>query len=215
MAIRTLEELEATLTADLKWRVQEMFVFEKMAEKAREHELSALMRAGLALVYAHWEGYVKTAGSGYLEYISRKRLKLGQLRPEVAAVALRNVITTLSQQKSSESHTDLVRTLWDRADETIAVPYETTTIRTNANLKFELFASIMHSLGCDASRHRAHEMLIDERLLGWRNEIAHGRGQLVTLTDWIVMRDVVEVILRDVRTQVSNAAAMNTFMRQQ
>lgn len=172
------------------------------------------MRGGLALLYAHWEGYVKTAGAGYLEFISRKGLKLGQLRPEIAAVALRNAISVLAQEKSSESHTELVHTLWDRVEESIPIPHETTTIRTNANLKFAQFESIMHSLGCDASRHRTHELLIDQRLLAWRNEIAHGRGQYVTFADWVVTRDAVEIILRDVRTQVANAAALETYRRQ-
>lgn len=213
LAVRTLEELEAALTTDLKWRVQEMFVFEQTVTNARQHEQPALLRASLALVYAHWEGYVKTAGSSYLEYLSRKKLKLGELRAEVAAVALRSKIQRVAEEKTSESHSELVSLLWDGLDEDAQIPYTRATIRTQANLNFRLFESIMHSLGCDVSHHRGSELLIDERLLGSRNEIAHGRGEVVSLDEWLDVRRAVESILQDVRTVLSNAAATESFRR--
>lgn len=213
MAIRTLEELEAFLTTDLKWRTQEMFVFEQMVRTSREHERRALLRGSLALVYAHWEGYVKSAGTGYLEYVSRKNLKLGQLRPELAAVALRSNIARMAEEKSSESHTAIVETLWHQTDQIVRLPYERSTIRTRANLNFKTFESVMHSLGCDVSHHKSHELLIDERLLGSRNHVAHGQREAVDLDQWQDTRDAVEEMLRDVRTVVGNAAAMEAYRR--
>nr|WP_314842124.1 MAE_28990/MAE_18760 family HEPN-like nuclease [uncultured Microbacterium sp.] len=211
MSVRTVDQLEAQLTKDLKWRTQEMFVFERIVATARQHEQPALLRGGLALLYAHWEGYIKTAGSSYLEYVSRLGLSLGDLRPELAAVALRSRISRLADEKSSRAHSELVRAIRDEGTSNAELPYTRATIRTRANLKFSEFESIMHSLGCSSDLHRANALLIDERLLGSRNEISHGERQYVELVDWIKMRDVVETILRDVRTQLSNAAATGAF----
>lgn len=211
--IRTLDQLEAALTADLSWRRHELWVFESTAQSANDVKKSALMRAGLALLYAHWEGYVKSAGSMYLEYVSRKGLKLGELAPELAAIAMRAEIQRLAVEKYSESHTQLVKTIWDSTNDAANLPYGATTIRTYANLNYRLFESIMHSLGCDSQDHRTKSLLIDERLLSWRNEIAHGRGQQVDLADWRDLRDAVEGILVDVRIQLSNAAALQSYRR--
>jgi len=213
MTIHTLDELESALTLDLKWRVQELFAFEQLTSNARDSHRDALLRGSLALLYAHWEGFVKAAGSSYLEFISRKRLKLGELRPEIAAIALRGEINKLALERSSESHGRLVVMLWDELGSDAKLPYDKATIRTRANLKFSVFESIMYSLGCDSSRHKTHELLIDERLLGFRNEIAHGRQEYIELDDWLTTRDAVESILKDVRTQIANAAVLETFRR--
>lgn len=211
MKIRALEQLEAALTEDLEWRKHEIAVWERVAKAARPHEQPALLRGGLALLYAHWEGYVKTACTCYLEYVSRKGLMLGALRAELAAVALRSKIQDLAVAKSSESHTSIVETI--RAEATIParLPYDTATIRTYANLNFRTFASIMHSLGCDSSRHELTSFVIDNRLLRARNEIAHGRNEFVSLGDWQDIRDRLLPILDDVRTQLSNAAALGEY----
>lgn len=212
-AIRTLERLEAELTKDLKWRIQELWVFEHLLRQARDHEKSALLRGSLALIYAHWEGYVKSAGAIYLEYISRKGLRLEQLRPELVAVALRGQITELSASKNSEDHTALVSKLWLETGQKANLPYKRATIRTQANLKFKLFASIMHSLGIDPDAWRMYELLIDEKLLGCRNEISHGEQEVVDLDGWMAVRDAVDSILRQVRNEVANAAATSGYLR--
>lgn len=208
-----MDQLEAALTADLKWRTQEMFTFERMTRSARSHEQPALLRGGLALLYAHWEGYVKTAGSLYLEHVSRKGLTLGELRPELAAVALRGRITRIAEEKSSFAHTTLVALIRDGESQDARLPYERSTIRTRANLKFSEFESIMHSLGCDGAPHKTKELLIDERLLGSRNGISHGEREYVPFDEWVTTRDAVEEILKDVRVQLSNAAAVKSFRR--
>jgi acetylornithine deacetylase/succinyl-diaminopimelate desuccinylase-like protein len=158
-------------------------------------------------------GYVKTAGSSYLQYVSRKGLKLGELRPELAAVALRAKIITLANEKNAEPHTEIIQLIRDEATTAAALPYDMTTIRTRANLNFKTFASIMHSLGCDAHRHASLAIHIDQRLLGGRNEIAHGREEYVSLDDWIELRDVVEAVLKDIRVQLANAAATAAYRR--
>lgn len=211
--IRTIDQLEAYLTTDLKWRTQELFAFERMLKVARSHEAPSLLRGSLALIYAHWEGYIKNAGSAYLQYVSRKNLTLGEMRVELAGVALRSQIQRLAEEKSPQRHTEIIEVIEHSMGHKIHLPYETTTIRTNSNLNFKLFDSIMHSLGCDASRHKTRSQLIDERLLGRRNEIAHGRREYVSLDEWIEARETIEAILRDVRNQLANSAATNAYRR--
>ncbi|MFE9249878.1 MAE_28990/MAE_18760 family HEPN-like nuclease [Streptomyces sp. NPDC007088] len=212
-AIRTIDHLESSLTEDLKWRTHEMQLWEQVAASCRTHEVAGILRGGLALVYAHWEGYIKEGARAYLEYISRKGLKVGELRSEIAAVSLRSKLGQGETSKHSASHTEIVDLLRGADSLPADLPYTSATIRTRSNLKFDVFADIMHSIGCDASRHEIYQSTIDKRLLKYRNDIAHGREEYVRLADWIDIRDRVLLILKDVRNQISNAAANEDYRR--
>ncbi|MEU3241052.1 MAE_28990/MAE_18760 family HEPN-like nuclease [Streptomyces violaceoruber] len=211
--IRTIDHLESSLTEDLKWRTHEMQLWEQVASSCRAHQVAGVLRGGLALVYAHWEGYVKEGARAYLEYISRKGLKVNELRSEIAAVALRSKLGQGEASKNSSAHTAIVELLREADTLPANLPYASATIRTRANLKFEVFTDIMHSIGCDASRHEIYQSTIDKRLLRHRNDIAHGREEYVSLSDWIDIRDRVLLILKDVRSQISNAAANEEYRR--
>jgi hypothetical protein len=213
MAVRTLSDLEALLTEELKWRRREVQQWESVVKGVRPHELLAILRGGLAIIYGHWEGYVKTAASAYLEYVSRKGLTVAQLRPELAALALRGLLGTGEMSKKASDHTKIVLAIREESTAPAKLPYEQATIRTYSNLSFDRFVDIMHSIGCDASRHEIHRSLIDNRLLKNRNLIAHGREQYVNLEDWKTIQERVFDILGDVRTQISNAAATRAYLR--
>jgi hypothetical protein len=214
MELRSLDGFETYLTEDLKWRLNELDNWERMVGACRPHERVGALRAGIALLYAHWEGYIKEAARAYLEFVSRKRLKIGELRAELAAVALRGMLGRGEQSKRSADHTALIEMLRNEAQGDANIPYSQSTIRTRSNLAFDVFEDIMHSLGCDASRHEISRTLIDVRLLKNRNEIAHGREMLIELDDWLVIRERVVDVLKDVRTQLQNAAALEHFRRQ-
>jgi hypothetical protein len=209
--IRSLEELESFLTEDIKWRLHEMDQWERVADRARTHELPGLLRGGLALVYAHWEGYVKSSARAYIEYVARKGLRLGELRAEIAAIALRGMLGQGEASKKSHDHTDIVLAIRSGDNSPANLQYNSAIIRTYSNLNFENFADIMHSIGCDATRHEIYLQTIDSRLLRHRNNIAHGREDYVTLDDWRDIKVRVTSILKDVRTQISNAAAQGTY----
>lgn len=190
-----------------------MQIWEQVASSCRDHQLPGVLRGGLALVYAHWEGYVKEGVRSYLEYISRKGLKIGELRSEIAAVALRSKLGRGEASKRSAAHTEIVDLLRSADSLSADLPYTSATIRTQSNLKFDVFADIMHSIGCDTTHHEIYQGTIDKRLLGCRNEISHGREEYVSLTDWIDIRNRVLMILKDVRKQISNAAANEEYRR--
>lgn len=213
MAIRTADGLGSYLIEELKWRKAELDTWERLARSCRPHQQTGLLRAGIALLYAHWEGYVKEAARAYLEYISRQGLYIGDLRDEIAAIALRKVLGTGEQSKKSSDHTGIIALLRDEGRKKATIPYDRSTIRTRSNLHFDVFADIMHSIGCDSSRHELQRGLIDNRLIKNRNDIAHGRMLVIELEDWCDMRTRVQSILEDVRDQLRSAAHSDGYRR--
>ncbi|GGM43991.1 MAE_28990/MAE_18760 family HEPN-like nuclease [Dactylosporangium sucinum] len=211
--VRTVEQLEAALTEELKWRTHEVVQWESVAAGVRDYQLPAVVRGGIALLYGHWEGYVKAAGCLYLEHVSRKGLKIDELRAELAAVSMRTLLGKGESSKSSTQHTEIILAIREGGGELARIPFDRSTIRTRSNLSFEVFEDIMHSIGCDASRHEIHRSLINNRLLKNRNDIAHGRELYVLLDDWRDIRHRVFEMLVDVRTQLANSAATESYRR--
>lgn len=213
MAIRSADELGSYLIEELKWRTAELDTWERLAKSSRPHQQIGILRAGVALLYAHWEGYVKEAARAYLEYVSRQGLRVGDLRDELAAVALRTMLGSGEQSKKSSDHTSIVSALRAEAQSKANIPYDRSTIRTRSNLTFDVFEDIMHSVGCDSSRHELQRVLITNRLVKNRNDISHGRLLLISYEDWLDWRERVVLILEDVRDQLRAAAYSQAFKR--
>jgi hypothetical protein len=65
MSIRTAEQLYDVLAADLIWRKKELSAY-KLAMEAAERSpdrRQAFLRGAVALLYAHWEGFVSWSRS--------------------------------------------------------------------------------------------------------------------------------------------------------
>lgn len=71
MSIRTLEELSDLLARELAWRKKELAVMKGFIEnrKFQADQHRVLIRSGVTMLYAHWEGFIKVAASGYLEFV--------------------------------------------------------------------------------------------------------------------------------------------------
>lgn len=210
--VRTVERLTDALDQDLAWRKRELLTWSSLLLDAKEHERQVLLRGAWALLYAHLEGYVKIASTNYLEHVSHQGLSVGQLRAELAAIALRGVITDAAAAKQNTAHTQLVASV--RAEELPAnLPYDSATIKTFSNLSFEVLEDILWSLGCDALAHEDLRDELNKRLLKHRNDIAHGRRPLIDMKDWLHLKGGVVAVMDDVRTQLGNAAALRTYLR--
>lgn len=212
--IRTLEQLSDALSGDLAWRKRELVTWTGMlvGARAREHEQAVLLRGAWALLYAHWEGYVKLSCQAYLQYVSNQGLLVADLSTELAAIALRGTITSLAESKQLSSHTQLVQSI--RSDQLPAyLPFDNSTIRTYSNLTFSVFEEILRSVGCDPNRYEHLRDEIDKRLVVHRNSIAHGRQLLVDFRDWDLIREQVVPALNDVQSKLENAAAMKMYRR--
>lgn len=72
MKIRTVEILSDKISEDLAWRKKELtdlkyIIDTKSLSLVRK---SLLGRCGIAILYAHWEGFIKKSSLRFLEFIS-------------------------------------------------------------------------------------------------------------------------------------------------
>lgn len=86
--IRTLTQLQEALDSEMAWRIREISDF-KLATKGRSPNTQTFVRAGVALVYAHWEGFIKSASQYYLSFVDNRGHVYKDLKTCFAVFGLR------------------------------------------------------------------------------------------------------------------------------
>lgn len=208
-SIRTADLLYERIFDDLSWRRREIVLFNSRL-KNDEFE-KTLLRSSVALLYAHWEGFVKNACSYYLSFLASQRLSFQQLRPELAALALRKRLREAGDSKKAVIHTELIKDVRERAAERARIPTSGDAIRTESNLSSRVLTEILTSLGCDAARYEIYADLIDDQLVAARNRIAHGDNSYIRRPEWDELSRQVLWMMDDIATQLLNAAVEQTY----
>lgn len=117
MPVRTPDELTDYLDSELSWRTRELSTINLQLQGADDHVQVVMIRSGVCLLYAHWEGFVRAAADRYLEYVANRRLKFRELKRNFLVVDLLRRIGRLAQQRSVDMAKDLVDSVLDRERE--------------------------------------------------------------------------------------------------
>ena len=213
MKIRTTEELNQTLSEEIGWRKKEIAQFKFLIESDKSYsKRDALIRGAVAILYAHWEGFVKNAATAYLNYVYRQRLRYEQLTPNFIALAMKDRIVEAQRTNKATIFTEVAEFFLNGLSENAQIPWRN-TIRTQSNLKSELFRQIVCTLGLDYTLYETKEKVIDEKLLRSRNEIAHGKFLEIDYKDYLIIHNETLALMELFRNQIDNAASEKTFSR--
>ena len=212
MKIRTAEELFDRISDDLVWRRRELVLYNSQLDKVNSEFSRALLRASVALLYAHWEGFIKNACHYYLCYLSVCNISFSQLIPELAAFALRGRISEAILAKKITMRAELVRDIRDRAQERAKIPNTRDAVRTESNLSYAVLTEILTSVGCDAERYAKYADLIDDQLVNSRNKIAHGENANIAWTEWQELSSQILWMMDDIATQLVNGAVERSYL---
>jgi hypothetical protein len=212
--IRTAYQLSEALTKSLAWRKHELSNLRLLhATLNRDHQRAALRRASLPIVYAHWEGFVKTAATHYLEFVSRQGLKCREVQTNMLALACRGTIREAAVSDRPHIHTQLIDFLVLNEEDPLRLPFKD-VINTRSNLNSEVLQDILWVIGIAyGPTYRTKELLIDGSLLSIRNDIAHGRGREVDEVTYHQLHDLVLELIDAFHTDVENAAYTGGYRR--
>ena len=215
MSVRTVEDLYDHLSSDMAWRKKELTMLKGMIISSTSHSMEdALLRSGIALLYAHWEGFVKLSASTYLEYIRKRRLPYQQLSNNFIAIRLNQIINKLSTRNKVSECMDIVEFFLNGLDERCGIPIKN-TIDTESNLSSKVFKEIIYTLNFDYSPYATKERIIDEKLLSNRNEIAHGQYLLIDASDYFQLESDILALMNLFNNQIDNAAVQQHYLRVQ
>lgn len=214
MKIRTLEDLNQRLTDDLIWRKKEIAALQGLIETKSFNNTknNALLRSGVTLLYAHWEGYIKTAATSYLEFVARKKLTYDELAINFVAIAMKTKLNEASETNKATIFTEVANFMLTQTKERSSIIYED-VISTASNLSSSILREIVCILNLDYSFYETKEVIIDEKLLRRRNAIAHGEYLSLDLEEYQQLQDEMLVMMENLRTQIENSASLKLYLR--
>lgn len=212
MAIRTQEDLIDKIASDHVWRVREISELKGLIALDTTSDLRkrVLCRSGIALIYAHWEGFVKKSGTYFLEYVSFQRHDISELRSNFITLVLRGKIDNASKSKKYSAFDDITKYIINNRNVRARVPYKN-VVDTESNLSTTVLKEITWCLGVDYSLFSSKEKLIDLRLVGRRNHVAHGQQLLVDNDDFNEMADEVMGLMNIFRNLLENSAVTGQY----
>jgi len=208
--IRTLSTLQDSLDNGLAWRVKEIANLKISVRGSPSLSARTVVRAGVPLLYAHWEGFVKQASQDYLSYVTSQRLTYGELASCFVVFGTKKHLSSIITSRQASINIEVVnffrRCGTERADLVLS-----NAIDTQSNLNSEVFQNIALSLGVPTSSYSAHFNLIDESLLARRNKIAHGEYLDLNEEDFRNLSNEVIKLLRNYKTDIENLASLGAY----
>lgn len=214
MKIRTIDDLQDKIDAESSWRRKELSALKSNIETSRRFAKETALRAGITLLYAHWEGFVKNIATYYLTYVASIDIEYKKLKKNFLALTIKNELKTFDSTNKSSLHNLIVNKIFEKSEEKTKIPYEN-IIKTNSNLNSEIFIEIMETIGLDYSKYENNFKLLDEVLLKMRNEIAHGEHIEQLSLDEERFEEIYNIIIDMMslfKNQVSNAAATKEYL---
>lgn len=214
MKIRSLYELDDALDQDLAWRKHEISTIVGQVSSSRKSAKITLMRAAIALMYSHWEGHVKNASEIYLTYLNSISPKYIEMKDNFKHISLRSKFEEGFSIKEYSSQKEIYEYISFGLNCNFNIN-EKHIVKTNSNLKSDVFRNIMEQLGLKFNDLELKSNFIDQVLLNNRNCIAHGERlnpQDITNAYYNIKEEIIEM-LEIVNRTIKNAASNKEYLK--
>lgn len=210
-AVRTLSQLQDAMDQELAWRIKEVGTFR--VESARGgHKSRAFTRAGVALLYAHWEGFIKRSAELYLEYVANRGLRYEDLTTCFIIFGLKGKLNTLVSSRKSTPNIEAMEFIRGAMGDVAALKLSG-AVNTDSNLSSSVFENIAKSIGVSTTPYETRFNLIDSSLVERRNKIAHGEFLDLSSGDFGPLVEDILNLMRHFKNDILNAAATEAFKK--
>lgn len=209
--IRTLDQLQDALDSEMAWRLKEVMAF-RMASKTGSPDRKFFIRAGVALVYAHWEGFIKNSSELYLNFIHHRGYTYRELKSCFAVFGLKGKLEMLTVARKSGAYVEAFDFILSEMGRPAQMQMSS-AINTESNLTSKVFSNIAASLDIDVGPYATKFNLIDESLVNRRNKVAHGEYMELGGREFGELVDEVLNLMRAYKTDLLNAASRETYKR--
>jgi hypothetical protein len=186
----SLADVRAELEEELTWRLDELRFFKnQLSELRSEDDRERYRRALVVMLYSHFEGFWKAAFMIYVKAINQTKVQCSEASEALVAATFAEVFEALADgnRKSDyfrrtapgdlklhrfSRHQEFVGRIHEFVQQVVSIEPDD-AVDTESNLKPVVIRKNLFRLGFQHDSFSAHEGAID-RLLQWRNHIAHG-----------------------------------------
>ena len=135
MSSGTIDSLSDKLAGELIWRKKELLDLSYYIGLTPRNytRRQVLGRCGVAILYAHWEGFVKLAGRYFLEFIDMQKLRNKELHANLLTLSMRKQVNFATNTLKTSEFGKITNFFLSQLPSTAAIPYKT-AIETSSNL---------------------------------------------------------------------------------
>jgi|SRR5699024_1354446 len=209
--IRTVEALDQAIDAEISWRRQELTTTLRLVEQASGPAQRANLRAGILILYAQWEGWIKNVAQLYVQYVNTKAYSYDQLSAAFLGTALKTKLNEIQQSASALSHIEFASFIQSKLPKRATL--SSNLVKTDSNLSSTILFNIIERLGLPKrDEYLSRRQMIDVELVHKRNTIAHGDFIDLNSTGFKTLRDGVLTLLSIFTDDVRNAASTDRHL---
>jgi len=171
----TEQDLSDIFDTDLNWRRKELSDLKIAIKSADATGKRALLRAVIAMSYAHWEGYVRNCADRYFEHLTLRKKPFAEFERQIYVNSFLARIDVLHQSRVGlEARCKLVNDILDGTGGRFSY-LNPELIDTKSNLNTDVIKDICTICGVESAYFEERRFFLDVILLKRRNAIAHGR----------------------------------------
>ena len=210
MKVRSLTELQSKLDQELTWRKKELIDYKFVVNSNKKStQLTPLIRGGIALGYAHWEGFIKNASSIYVSYISTRKIPLKDIQVNFITLSF---IKKMNKGKSVEECLGLTNEFINELNKPCKL-YEKDIVETKSNLNYQILEDILKLLGLNVGDFKSNENFINKKLVEPRNDIAHGTYREVSIEDYEIIHKTIIPLMDHFKTSIENICSTGKYRK--
>jgi hypothetical protein len=200
------------ISFDLDWREREIASMRILLSGnwLTNSQRSALLRAGWAMLYAHYEGFIKNTLTIFYDEAAKAVGKCEDLPKNTKTFALRDPLKALR----TLSYFDLLNKIENFSTDHLTITPQFPDIDTTSNLWPHVLIELLETADMDTSIVKKYEVKL-RTLVSRRNNIAHGEKDYISeLSYYLGFEGVVFEVLYDIALQVDNRLSLPPYVLQ-
>ncbi len=175
----TEQALSDIFDVDLIWRRKELSDIKAAIKTADPPAKPVLLRAIIAMSYAHWEGYVRTCANRYFEHLTLRKKPFAEFERQIYVNSLLGRLDALHQARVGlEARCKLINDILDGTGGRFSY-LSPDLIDTRSNLNTDVIKDICLICGVDSNHFERNRTFLDVQVLKRRNAIAHGQQEFI------------------------------------
>lgn len=210
--IRTLEKLEEILDKDIAWRKKEMLSLKILVERDAVNE-PILLRAGIALLCAHFEGFVKGASDAYIRYVSAQKIKLQDLKANFLSIKMREEFKSCAKSDKDSVHKKLILKHNDLLIKKFKVSNDEKIVSTHSNPSSTELKEILETIGIDSDIFETKAHYIDSSLLSNRHKVVHGENSNIDKDDFLNTFKIIMKLIDEYKGLIAQTAEDKRYLK--
>ena len=175
----TEDDLSSIFDTDLIWRRKELSDMKAVIKTADLPSRPVLLRAIIAMSYAHWEGYVRTCANRYFEHLTLRKKPFVEFERQIYVNSILGRLDALHHGRVSlEARCKLINDILDGGGGRFSY-LNPDLVDTRSNLNTDVIKDICIICGVDSNHFEQNRTFLDVLVLKRRNAIAHGQQECI------------------------------------